>query len=110
MRKVESAMINAIENRVPVWKSSNTVVECTDGHDCKVYLHGILIAEVSPEAICVSFAGYETATTRSRINAVLSAFVPEFRVCLGKNVGLYKDGKYWLPMEGHDSVRITRSN
>ena len=70
MRKIESQM-NAAISESKDWKSANTEVENIDGVS-KVYLHGSLIAEVDDKGIKLYDGGYQSVTTKSRLNAILS--------------------------------------
>ena len=73
MRKIEQQMNTAISNKVD-WSSSNTRVEYNNNSNCSsVYLHGHQIATFSHElkAVKLSSCGYETVTTKSRLNAIL---------------------------------------
>ena len=57
------------------WSSSNTRVEFNDSTNCSsVFLHGHNIATVdhSTNAVKVSSCGWQTVTTKSRLNAILS--------------------------------------
>lgn len=55
------------------WKLANTEVVSFNGFDkSQVFLHGHLIAEVGCGYIQLWDAGYQTATTKSRLNAILS--------------------------------------
>ena len=57
------------------WSSSNTRVEFNDSTNCSsVFLHGHQIATVdhSTNAVKVSSCGWQTVTTKSRLNAILS--------------------------------------
>jgi hypothetical protein len=69
MRKIESQMNDAITNNVN-WKSGNTEVVNIDGVSY-VYLHGNKIAEVGDNFIRLYDGGWQTATTKSRLNAIL---------------------------------------
>ena len=74
MRKIEQQMNRAIANRTD-WSSSNTRVEFNDSTTCSsVFLHGHNIATVdhSTNAVKVSSCGWQTVTTKSRLNAILS--------------------------------------
>lgn len=85
-RKIENQMINAILcaiRPVPVtkpWKQTNTAVRYLEPKRCAIHLYGHNIAEVSDEGthygVQFCLCGYNTVTTRSRINAILRAFVP----------------------------------
>jgi len=57
------------------WSSSNTQVSYNDSTNCSsVFLHGHNIATVdhSTNAVKVSSCGWQTVTTKSRLNAILS--------------------------------------
>ena len=74
MRKIEQQMNRAIANRTD-WSSSNTRVEINDSTNCSsVFLHGHNIATVdhSTNAVKISSCGWQTVTTKSRLNAILS--------------------------------------
>ena len=70
MRKIEQQMNTAIADQKD-WKNANTSVENLDGVSY-VYLHGHKIAEVGENFIALYDGGWQTATTKSRLNAVLS--------------------------------------
>ena len=73
MRKIEQQMNTAISNKVD-WSSSNTRVEYNNNSNCSsVYLHGHQIATFSHElkAVKLSSCGWQTNTTKSRLNAIL---------------------------------------
>ena len=73
MRKIEAQMVKAIRDNKG-WKSGNTEVALVDeGLSC-VYLHGNKIAEVGEDFITLFDGGWRTATTKSRLNAILHAF------------------------------------
>ena len=55
------------------WTKDNTSVIIED-EVSKVYLHGNLIAEVDDESIKLYDGGWQTTTTKSRLNALLSEF------------------------------------
>jgi hypothetical protein len=76
MRQVEQQMIAAIRARKSGEYGGNTRVDC-HGASVRVYLFGNLIAEFTPAAtVRVTLAGWNTNTTRSRVNALLSEFLP----------------------------------
>ena len=73
MRKIERQMNFAISNKGN-WGSSNTRVEYNESTNCSsVYLHGHQIAtfDHNLKAVKLSSCGYETVTTKSRLNAIL---------------------------------------
>lgn len=72
MRKIENEMLYAVRSRKN-WHSGNTEVRISDGGNwCKVYLHGNLIYTHCLESGERKFtlAGWNTPTTRSRLNAL----------------------------------------
>lgn len=72
MRKIERLMNTAI-SACKSWKSANTeVVTETDGISV-VYLHGNRIAEIGDDFIRLFDGGWQSNTTKSRLNAILSA-------------------------------------
>ena len=73
MRKIERQMNFALSNKAN-WSGSNTTVSYNDSSNCSsVYLHGHQIATLdhNTKAIKLSSCGYETNTTKSRLNAIL---------------------------------------
>ena len=74
MRKIETQMNKAIENleNGKQWKSANTMVEMFNDV-AFVFLHGNLIAEIGEGFIKLHDGGWQSNTTKSRLNAILSA-------------------------------------
>lgn len=70
MRKIESQM-NAAISAGADWKSANTAVVNEDGVS-KVLLYGNKIAEVGDGFIRLFDGGWQSVTTKSRLNAILS--------------------------------------
>jgi len=73
MRKIERQMNFAISNKSD-WSSSNTQVSYNENTNCSsVYLHGHQIATVdhNTSAVKLSSCGWQTVTTKSRLNAIL---------------------------------------
>ena len=71
MRKIERLMNVAISNNHEYWSKANTSVETIDGVSY-VRLHGNLIAEVDDNGIKLYDGGWQSVTTKSRLNAILS--------------------------------------
>jgi hypothetical protein len=69
MRKIERQMNAAITKSVD-WKCDNTEVVNIEGVSF-VYLHGNKIAEVGDTFIRLYDGGYQSNTTKSRLNAIL---------------------------------------
>ena len=73
MRKLEKQMNFALSNKSN-WNGSNTSVLYNDSTNCSsVYLHGhqIAILDHNTNALKLDSCGYETVTTKSRLNAIL---------------------------------------
>ena len=85
MRKIEEQMNMAIRSRKN-WSGSNTTVTCFKENgvttEMQVLLHGNLIAwlDTAPNDLNISSAGWETVTTKSRLNAILEEFASGCRV------------------------------
>ena len=73
MRKIEQQMNAAIANSID-WKSGNTEVQF-DAQDqvSRVYLHGNHIATVSEDSVQLFDGGWQSNTTKSRLNAICDA-------------------------------------
>ena len=76
MRKIEQQMNNAIATQTD-WKSANTEVinfynDAKEWVVAAVYLHGNHIADVGEDFIRLFDGGYQSNTTKSRLNAILS--------------------------------------
>ena len=73
MRKLERQMNFAVSNKGN-WSGSNTQVTYNESTNCSsVCLHGHHIAtyDHNLKAVKLSSCGYETVTTKSRLNAIL---------------------------------------
>ena len=73
MRKLEKQMNFALSNKSN-WAGSNTSVSYNENTNCSsVYLHGHNIATIdhNTNALKLSSCGYETVTTKCRLNAIL---------------------------------------
>lgn len=103
VRKIEQAMIAAIKARKD-WSAGNTCVEYDQFHAAHVYLFGNRIAVLRRPELTVTLAGWNSPTTRSRLNALLNEFAPDsgrFSTKLGQ---AYFDGRAiaandWIPIE-----------
>jgi hypothetical protein len=71
MRKIEQAMNTAIANNAN-WQSANTSVHFNEEENVSVVrLHGNKIAEVGDNFIRLFDGGWQSVTTKSRLNAIL---------------------------------------
>ena len=73
MRKIESQMNSAIRARRN-WTSGNTSVVIDDQNAALVYLHGNFIAKISDRFVRLFDGGWQSVTTKSRLNALLDEF------------------------------------
>jgi len=72
MRKIEQQMNNAISNNLN-WQSGNTAVTYDpETNESTVRLHGNTIAIVGDDFVQIFDGGYQSKTTKSRLNAILS--------------------------------------
>ena len=76
MRKVEKQMCEAIQDNKN-WNGRNTSV-ITEDNVSKVYLHGNKIAEVGDDFVTVFDGGWQSVTTKSRLNAIINEFCNAF--------------------------------
>lgn len=72
MRKIEKQMIEAI-NQNKNWSSGNTQVVTNMGVST-VYLHGNKIALVDDTSMTIFDGGWQSNTTKSRLNALCDEF------------------------------------
>ena len=71
MRKIEQQMNDAITNSIN-WKSGNTEVTFDEQtQESKVYLHGNHIATIGEDFVQIFDGGWQSNTTKSRLNAIL---------------------------------------
>ena len=92
MRVIESQMNQAINKQVD-WKKDNTqVISYTNCAD--VFLYGNLIARIGETWIELFDGGHQSATTKSRLNAILSE-----HGCPGEYV-FQKKGQWFLNYNG----------
>ena len=71
MRKIERLMNQAIIDHKDFRRGNTEVVPTYDGV-CAVYLHGNKIAEVTDHSITLYDGGWQSNTTKSRLNAILT--------------------------------------
>jgi uncharacterized protein YfaA (DUF2138 family) len=74
MRKIEQQMIAAVKNNIN-WSSANTTVHFNEETgESIVRLHGNKIAVVSDNDMTIFDGGYQSTTTKSRLNALCQEF------------------------------------
>jgi hypothetical protein len=83
MRKIEQRMNAAIIAKID-WKQDNTEVHFHDGVSF-VFLHGNCIAQVRDNSISLFDGGWQSSTTKSRLNAILRVHGIEGECVFQKN-------------------------
>lgn len=76
MRKIETQMNAAIKGNAN-WTKANTSVTTQDGVST-VYLHGNKIAEIGDAFVRIFDGGWQSNTTKSRLNAIINEFCNAF--------------------------------
>ena len=90
MRKIESQMNTAIQNSKD-WKSGNTSVHFNEENNTSVVrLHGNKIAVVGEDFLEIFDGGWQTTTTKSRLNAIINRF------CNGVTDGVFQKNYEWF--------------
>ena len=90
MRKIESLMNAAVANNSN-WSNSNTsVTYCEDNGESRVYLHGNHIATVGDDFLQIFDGGWQSNTTKSRLNALINRF------CNGVTDGVHQHKFEWF--------------
>lgn len=69
MRKIEFQMVQAVTNGKDFVKANTKVTHANDR--AYVYLHGHNIAQVFDDYLLINDCGWQTVTTKSRLNALL---------------------------------------
>ncbi len=99
MRKIETQMNDAIKGNKN-WSNANTQVT-TEGTTSTVYLHGNKIAEVGDDFVTVFDGGWQSNTTKSRLNAIINEF------CCAFTDGIFQKDYQWFVRDNkviHDFV------
>ena len=99
MRKIETQMNAAIQGNAN-WSKANTTVTTTDGVS-EVRLHGNLIAKVGDDFVTVFDGGWQSTTTKSRLNAIINEF------CNAFTDGVFQKNYQWFVRDNkvtHDFV------
>ena len=99
MRKIETQMNAAITANTN-WKLKNTTVTTQDGVS-EVRLHGNLIAKVGDDFVTIFDGGWQTNTTKSRLNAIINEF------CCAFTDGVFQKDYQWFIRDNkvnHDFV------
>ena len=100
MRKIEQQMCEAIQSNLD-WKSGNTQVITIEGVSF-VYLHGNQIATINDDSMTIYDGGYQSTTTKSRLNALCNYFCMDGECVYQKNFKWYVDK--FVGMAGQSKV------
>ncbi len=100
MRKIETQMCQAIQSNLD-WKSGNTQVITIEGVSF-VYLHGNQIATIDEDSMTVYDGGWQSTTTKSRLNALCNYFCMDGECVYQKNFKWYVDK--FVGMAGQSKV------
>ena len=89
MRKIESQMCAAVQSNKN-WKSGNTEVTIDkETNTSSVYLHGNLIATVTDNDMTIYDGGWQSNTTKSRLNALCDTFCVDGEGVFQENFAWY---------------------
>jgi hypothetical protein len=101
MRKIETQMIQAIQNNTD-WQSTNTSVQFIEENETsKVYLHGNHIATVGDDYVEIFDGGYQSNTTKSRLNAIINEF------CNALTDGVFQKNYQWFVRDNNVTKEFT---
>ena len=81
MRQIERDMLSAIKLG-KCWRKANTEVYTNDNNASLVYLHGNHIATVTYNKVSIFDGGWQTNTTKSRLNAILKGLCDGYTCCV----------------------------
>ena len=98
MRKIEQQMNDAVANNKS-WQSANTSVHFDPESGVSVVrLHGNKIAEVSDNDMTIFDGGWQTTTTKSRLNALIDRF------CNSVTDGVFQKDYQWFIRDNNVTV------
>ena len=96
MRKIESQMCAAVQSNID-WQSANTSVHFDPETGVSVVrLHGNKIAEVDDTSMTIFDGGWQTNTTKSRLNALINEF------CNGVTDGVFQKQHVWYVKDNNE--------
>ena len=88
MRKIETLM-NKAAQAGKNWSSGNTSVTVNEAGESQVFLHGNHIATVGEDFLQIFDGGWQSNTTKSRLNALINEF------CNGFTDGVFQSDFVW---------------
>jgi hypothetical protein len=94
MRKIERQMISAVKD-CKDWRNDNTEVLYSPSRKVScVYLHKNLIATISKDEVEIYDGGWQSVTTKSRLNALING------LCDGRMFGVFQRNFDWYIKDG----------
>ena len=100
MRLIEEQMCSAVINKND-WRKDNTEVMYSPSRDvCCVYLHKNLIATIDNNSVEVYDGGWQTTTTKSRLNAIINT------LCDGTMCGVFQKNYEWFITDNNETVEF----
>ena len=103
MRLIEQQMCSAVINKND-WRKDNTRVETikyNDTYVCSnVYLHNNLIATIDNNSVEVYDGGWQSNTTKSRLNALING------LCDGTMCGVFQKNYEWFIHDHIDTIEF----
>ena len=98
MRKIEAQMCAAVQKNID-WQSANTSVHFDPETGVSVVrLHGNKIAEVDDTSMTIFDGGWQTTTTKSRLNALIDRF------CNSVTDGVFQKNYEWFIRDNNVTV------
>ena len=99
MRKIEKQMCLAVQQSKN-WSSANTTVHFNEEENVSVVrLHGNKIAEIGEDSMTIYDGGWQSNTTKSRLNALCDEF------CIAGEGVFQKDFKWYVrKLVGQSSI------
>ena len=99
MRLIEHQMCRAVQHRIN-WRKDNTEVLYSPSREVScVYLHKNLIATIDKYQVEVYDGGWQTNTTKSRLNALIN------ELCDGYNQGVYQHKFEWFIQDDNEGMQ-----
>ena len=95
MRKIEQDMCRAVVNRKDMRKANTQVLYSPSRDVSCVYLHGNLIAVVDKDTVQVFDGGWQSNTTKSRLNALINGLTDAY------TNGVYQHDFTWYVRDKH---------
>ena len=92
------AAINSSKN----WQSANTSVHFNEESNISIVrLHGNKIAEVTDDSMTIFDGGWQTTTTKSRLNALINEF------CNAVTDGVFQKNYQWFVTDNNITKEFT---